>query len=52
MFDTATGEYVRRYDGVMECAAALKANHGTITKKMAVNGTVGKYIVSSHRVPR
>jgi len=50
LFNIETGDFVRRYDGVMECAKGLQSSHGTVSARMAVNGTIGPSIVSSHRV--
>jgi group I intron endonuclease len=50
LFDLETREFVRRYDGIMECAKALQSHRSTVSARMAVNGTIGPYIVSAHRV--
>lgn len=50
LFDNKTREFVRRYDGVVDCAKALNSSHTTVSARMAVNGVLGPYIVSAHRL--
>ena len=51
LFNASTKEFVRQYDGVIECARDLKISHNTISKQIVVNGKVNKsYIVSGHRL--
>ncbi|RXK34630.1 hypothetical protein M231_08114, partial [Tremella mesenterica] len=50
LFDAKSGNFIRRYNGIIECAHDLKMSNKTISKLMAVNGKSGNYIFSAHRV--
>ena len=50
LFDAYSKEYIRTYNGVIECAKNLKLSHNTIKEAMTNNSRVGKYIFSTHRV--
>lgn len=51
VFDAETGEFYRRYNGVIECAKDLKVSHNDIAKLMKSNGKTEKYMFSAHRIP-
>lgn len=50
VFDADTLEFVRAYNGVMECAKDMKVSHNTIKSVMASGSRAGKYLFSPHRV--
>ncbi len=61
VFDADTLEFIRSYDGLMQCAKDLHLSHNTISSAMPNNslpplfstkiwGAVGKYIFSGHRI--
>lgn len=50
VFDASTHEYIRIYNGVMECAGDLKISHNTIKKAMSTNISIDQYIFSGHRI--
>ena len=49
VFDADTKEFIKSYDGIIQCAKILKISHNTISKAIKENGTVLKYLFSSHR---
>lgn len=51
LFSADTNEFIRRYNGVIECAKDLNISHNTISKMIPINGKISNiYIVSAHRV--
>lgn len=50
LLDAESKEYIRSYNSVMECAKDLKISHNTVKALMSVNGQVGSYILSAHRL--
>lgn len=43
-------EFIRKYDGVIECAKDLKISHNTITKSIKNNSVLENYIFSRQRI--
>ena len=50
LFDAKSEKFIRSYNGVQECAKDLKISHNTVKAVMSINGRVGAYILSGHRV--
>lgn len=50
VFDYKFKNFIKRYDGVMQCAKDIKISHNTINNVIKTNKQVGIYIFSSHRI--
>lgn len=50
VFSSDRKEFFRSYTGVVKAAQDLHISHNSITKQIKVNGKIGKYIFSEHRI--
>lgn len=50
VYNAQTMEFIRKYDGVIECAKDLKISHNTITKSIKNNSVLENYIFSRQRI--
>jgi group I intron endonuclease len=50
VYNAETKEFIRKYDGIMDCAKDLKISHNAIKKAMINNTKVNNYLFSAQRI--